>query len=85
MAGQVGVAGHLKIGDNVAIAAQSGVMVDLPSDGTYLGSPAMPAGHARRVYALFMQLPELVKRVRGLEKKIHHGGHGEHGGEEGAG
>ena len=69
MAGQVGVAGHLKIGENVTIAAQSGVMDDLPAGGTYLGSPAMPAGHARRVYALFTQLPDLVKRVRGLEKK----------------
>ncbi len=62
--------GHLKIGEHVTIAAQSGVMDDLPAGGTYLGSPAMPAGHARRVHALFTHLPELARRVRGVEKTI---------------
>jgi UDP-3-O-[3-hydroxymyristoyl] glucosamine N-acyltransferase len=40
--GQVGFAGHLKIGKGVQIAAQSGVMNNLPEAGKYAGSPAVP-------------------------------------------
>ena len=70
MAGQVGVAGHLHIGNNVVIAAQSGIMEDLPEQGIYIGAPAMPALQARRVYSIFTQLPELLKRVKDLESKV---------------
>jgi UDP-3-O-[3-hydroxymyristoyl] glucosamine N-acyltransferase len=70
MGGQVGVAGHLKIGDQVQIAAQSGVMNDLEPKQNYLGGPAMPISHARRVYNHFMNLPELVDRIKELEKKM---------------
>jgi UDP-3-O-[3-hydroxymyristoyl] glucosamine N-acyltransferase len=70
MGGQVGVAGHLKIGNNIMVAAQSGVMDDLEDQKIYLGSPAMPASQARRVYTIFQQLPELVDRIKQLEQKI---------------
>jgi UDP-3-O-[3-hydroxymyristoyl] glucosamine N-acyltransferase len=70
MAGQVGVAGHLKIGNNVTFGAQSGVMSDVPDQSTYIGAPAMPAQQARRVYSIFMQLPELVQRIKQLEQKV---------------
>jgi len=33
--GQVGIAQHLKIGDNVRIAAKSGVMNNLPANSTF--------------------------------------------------
>lgn len=68
MAGQVGVAGHLKISDMVRIGAQSGVMADITEKGDYVGTPAMPEQHARRVYLAFTQLNELSKRVRELER-----------------
>ena len=70
MAGQVGIAGHLKIGDNVTIGAQSGVVNAVPDQSTLLGSPAMPVSHARRVAAVFVQLPELNERVRKLEQFV---------------
>ena len=38
--GQVGIAQHLSIGDNVRIAAKSGVMNDLARNCTYGGYPA---------------------------------------------
>jgi UDP-3-O-[3-hydroxymyristoyl] glucosamine N-acyltransferase len=69
MAGQVGIAGHLKIGDLVTIGAQAGVIADIPEKSTVVGAPAMPAQQARRVYSIFTQLPELVERVKELEKK----------------
>jgi UDP-3-O-[3-hydroxymyristoyl] glucosamine N-acyltransferase len=70
VAGQVGVAGHLKIGDAVTIAGQSGVMNNVPDQTTVLGSPAMEATYARKVYLAFTQLPELAKRVKELEDKV---------------
>ncbi|RHY27388.1 hypothetical protein DYB32_006814, partial [Aphanomyces invadans] len=50
--GQVGITQHLKIGDNVRIAARSGVMHDLPSNATYGGVPAMPIMQYRRLMAV---------------------------------
>lgn len=40
--GQVGFAGHLKIGTGAQIAAQSGLMADVPAGATMMGSPAVP-------------------------------------------
>ena len=70
MGGQVGVAGHLKIGDRVQIAAQSGVMMDVPSDASIGGTPAQPLGDAKRVALHSMRLPELVARLRKLEREL---------------
>jgi UDP-3-O-[3-hydroxymyristoyl] glucosamine N-acyltransferase len=70
LAGQVGVTGHLTIGDFAKVGAQSGVMTDLDPKADYLGSPAQPIADARRTYVAMMQLPELVKRIRELEKKV---------------
>jgi UDP-3-O-[3-hydroxymyristoyl] glucosamine N-acyltransferase len=70
IAGQAAIAGHLKIGDNVTIAGQSGVMSNVPDQTTVIGSPAMEAAHARKVYLAFTQLPDLVKRVKELEDKV---------------
>jgi UDP-3-O-[3-hydroxymyristoyl] glucosamine N-acyltransferase len=70
IAGQVGVAGHLRIGDNVTIGAQAGVINHIPDQTTVLGSPAMPANHARRVYTIFTQLPELLERIKLLEQQV---------------
>jgi UDP-3-O-[3-hydroxymyristoyl] glucosamine N-acyltransferase len=70
IAGQAAIAGHLKVGDNVTIAGQSGVMSNVPDDTTVIGSPAMEATHARKVYLAFTQLPDLVKRVKELEEKV---------------
>ncbi|HRK29768.1 MAG TPA: UDP-3-O-(3-hydroxymyristoyl)glucosamine N-acyltransferase [Tepidisphaeraceae bacterium] len=70
LAGQVGVAGHLTIGDKVTVGAQSGVMHDLEEPGIYAGTPAMPFAHARRVYSIFSELPELQKRIKELEARV---------------
>ena len=84
LAGQAGVTGHLKIGNQVTIGAQSGVMADVDDQSTLVGSPAMPVSHARRVYMLFTQLPNLVERIKTLEQQVEElatGGAG--GGDEG--
>lgn len=69
LAGQVGLAGHLKVGNQVVVAAQSGVMHDIPDGGKYLGSPAQPDRQTKRQMLAIQQLPELIRRVRELEKR----------------
>ena len=70
MAGQVGVGGHLEIPDFVRIGGQAGVMTNPEADTEIVGSPAMEVSHARRVYMHFMNLPDLAKRVKDLEKQL---------------
>ncbi len=69
-AGQVGIAGHLSIGDGAKLLAQSGVMNDVPPGAMVMGSPARPRSDLLRIEAALSRLPELVKRVRELEKKL---------------
>jgi UDP-3-O-[3-hydroxymyristoyl] glucosamine N-acyltransferase len=70
MGGQVGVAGHLKIGNQVTFLAKSGVAKDYPEAGAYTGYPAKPLMEGRRMLAAPAKIPELLDRVRELEKKI---------------
>ena len=68
MAGQVGIAGHLKIGDGAALGAQSGLMHDVPPGEEWFGYPAQPARGYFRAVGVFYRLPELMKRLRALER-----------------
>jgi UDP-3-O-[3-hydroxymyristoyl] glucosamine N-acyltransferase len=70
LAGQVGLAGHLKIGNQVTIAAQSGVMHDIPDGEKWFGYPAQPDKDTKRQLIALRKLPELLKRVAALEKKL---------------
>ena len=42
LAGQAGVSGHLKIGNNVRVGGGSGVVKDIPDNTTVMGYPAVP-------------------------------------------
>lgn len=68
--GQVGIAGHLKIGNSVTIAAQSGLMHDLPDGAKVWGTPAQSDKDYKRQILALQRLPELLKRVAELEKKL---------------
>ena len=70
LAGQAGVVGHLTLGDGVKVAAQSGVSHSIAAGKTVLGSPAREIGAARRIEAAASRLPELLKRVRKIEKQL---------------
>ena len=69
MGGQVGTADHLKIGDGVILAARSGVMGDI-EEGLYSGLPAMKHILWKKIQVGLSKLPELIKRVRNLEKRL---------------
>lgn len=68
--GQVGIAGHLKLGNQVSVAGQSGVMHDIPDGEKWLGSPAQPDRSTKRQWLALQQLPELLRRVKELEKQV---------------
>ncbi len=70
LGGQVGLVGHLDIGDGVRLGAQSGVMNDIPAGETRSGYPATEHKNWLREVAATRALPELVKRVRDLEKAL---------------
>jgi UDP-3-O-[3-hydroxymyristoyl] glucosamine N-acyltransferase len=70
LAGQAGLAGHLKIGNRVSVAAQSGVMDNIPDGEKWLGAPACPDRRAKRQFIAIQRLPDFLKRVAELEKRV---------------
>lgn len=70
LAGQVGVAGHLTIGDGVVASAQTGIPSDVPAGAFVSGYPAIENRSWLKSSAVFARLPELLKRVRELERRL---------------
>jgi len=70
LAGQAGVAGHLTIGDGAVVTAQTGVMSDVPPKSVLFGSPGRPHREAFKLQALYGRLPEMLERLKELEKKL---------------
>jgi UDP-3-O-[3-hydroxymyristoyl] glucosamine N-acyltransferase len=71
LAGQVGISGHLTIHDNAVVYAQSGVGGDVAAGSVVSGSPAFDAREWLRAITALQKLPELLKTVRQLERRIH--------------
>jgi UDP-3-O-[3-hydroxymyristoyl] glucosamine N-acyltransferase len=69
VAGQSGFGGHLKVGDKVQVAAKSAVLDDVES-GKVMGSPAVPFREFARREVHLRRLPDLVRRIEELEKKV---------------
>jgi UDP-3-O-[3-hydroxymyristoyl] glucosamine N-acyltransferase len=70
LAGQVGVADHVTIGAGAILTAKSGVPNDVPAGQVWGGLPSRPVADTRRIWASETHLPELLKRVRALEKRV---------------
>ncbi len=68
--GQAGFAGHLEVGDKAIITAQSGTSHDVPTGAVMSGSPAIENAAWLRSSAAFSKLPDLIRKVRTLEKQI---------------
>ena len=68
LAGQVGVAGHLKIDDGAMVGAQSGVSNSIPKEAKYFGTPAIDAGLKKRILASEKQIPNVVKYYKKIMK-----------------
>jgi len=75
LGGQVGAAGHLLIGSGARVGAKSGVSNDVPAGAVVAsGIPAFEIRVYRRVIAALRSLPDLVQRLRRVEKRLGLGG-----------
>ena len=70
MGGQVGTAGHLTIGKNTMVVAQSGIPSDVPANSVIGGYPAVDVRDWRRYSAALPKLPEILRRLRRLEQTL---------------
>lgn len=71
IAGGVGLSGHLNITDNVHITAMSLVTKSINEPGAYSsGTPLQVNAKWHRNYVRFMQLDDMAKRLKQIEKKL---------------
>lgn len=69
--GQAGITGHLTIADGVKVQAKAAVINDITEKGKGVsGVPAIDAREHYRLLAAMKQLPDLLKRVKELEKLL---------------
>ncbi|MGA2142134.1 MAG: UDP-3-O-(3-hydroxymyristoyl)glucosamine N-acyltransferase [Brevinematales bacterium] len=72
IAGQVGIADHVTIKDNVLILAKSGIVSGrtIEEKSVMFGTPARDAMEEKRIHVAQSRLPELIKTVGKIKKKI---------------
>jgi UDP-3-O-[3-hydroxymyristoyl] glucosamine N-acyltransferase len=70
LAGQTGIAGHCVVGDGVILTAQTGISHDVPPGKMISGSPGIDNRLWLRAVTVFQRLPEMLKRLDRLEKKV---------------
>ena len=70
LAGQVGSSGHLTVHEGAVVYAQSGIGGDVAAGACISGSPAFATNEWLRAVTAFQKLPELLKTVRELKKKV---------------
>ena len=67
--GQVGIIGHITIGDNVKIAAQSGISKSIKDGAIVQGSPAFEIADYNKSYACFKKLPQYFNLFYSLKSE----------------
>jgi UDP-3-O-[3-hydroxymyristoyl] glucosamine N-acyltransferase len=67
---QAGSAGHLKIGDGAFVGARAGLHKDVPHGGRVWGAPQMEERSWHRSIAAFARLPEMLRRLRAVERVL---------------
>jgi UDP-3-O-[3-hydroxymyristoyl] glucosamine N-acyltransferase len=83
LAGQTGIANHCAVGDGVILTAQSAVSHDVPAGKVISGSPGFDNRVWLRAVTIFQRLPELLKRLDRVERKLAaQAGNDERGGPE---
>jgi len=68
--GQVGTVGHIHIGANSVYAARSGIIGDMPEGVFCAGFPVQSHTEWLRMQAAMKKLPEMMKKMKQLEKKL---------------
>jgi len=67
-AGQSATAGHIKVGKNVVVTGKTGVTKDISDNRMVSGLPAVDHKKWKRIRAVYQRLPELLERIKKLEK-----------------
>jgi UDP-3-O-[3-hydroxymyristoyl] glucosamine N-acyltransferase len=67
---QVGSAGHLKVGDRAFVGARTGLHKDVPEGAHVFGSPQMEERAWHRAMAALARLPQALRRLRVVERKL---------------
>ena len=70
MAGKVDIVDHVSVCDDVIMAGRTGVPHDITVPGAYFGAPALPHREGLRVFLAQGKVPEMMNRLRALEKKV---------------
>jgi UDP-3-O-[3-hydroxymyristoyl] glucosamine N-acyltransferase len=70
MAGQTGTVGHVRVGRDSVVAARGVVTNDVEPGSFVSGFPMKPHQEERRILASMRKLPEMLKKVRKLEKLL---------------
>lgn len=70
LAGQAGIKDHVRLGDGARVAAQGGVIGDVAPGVTVSGYPARPHAEKMRELAALSSLPEALKRIKSLERRL---------------
>lgn len=70
LAGQAGISGHIDIGDNAVVGPQSGIARSIAPGRVVSGSPEMPHAQWLRVQRTIPKLPELIKTVSKMGKRL---------------
>lgn len=69
--GQVGVRDHVSVGNGVILATRVGIYRNVPDGSVMAGSiPGMPHKIFLRTQSLFKRLPEMLDRIRALERIV---------------
>jgi UDP-3-O-[3-hydroxymyristoyl] glucosamine N-acyltransferase len=70
MGGQSAATGHLTIGDQAVLAARTAATNDVAPKAVVMGDRALPIAQGRRALVAFGHVPELIERVRKLERLL---------------
>ncbi|MDA3838553.1 MAG: UDP-3-O-(3-hydroxymyristoyl)glucosamine N-acyltransferase [Candidatus Delongbacteria bacterium] len=70
ISGQVGFVGHLTVGKGVMIGAQAGITGNIKDGSVITGTPSRDLRKMRKIDAALGRLPDLIYKVRDLEKKL---------------
>lgn len=68
--GLSGIGGHIEVGDNVVVGGRSGVTGSVPAGSTVSDFPATDHSKVRRYLSSKFRVPEALKRLRQLEKRM---------------
>ncbi|MCK5231152.1 MAG: UDP-3-O-(3-hydroxymyristoyl)glucosamine N-acyltransferase [Desulfobulbaceae bacterium] len=70
LGGQTGVADQTRVGNRVMAAGKTGIVQDVEDGVIVSGFPAMPHKQWLRASNAFSMLPDLVRDIRNLKKKV---------------